>query len=408
MKPKALYVACGIGPRSGGPHKDIPGLCREMARRGWDVSLLATDRDGTDRMEVPLGEWIVRDGFRTQYFRTVNMPGGWDQFALCEAYRRFLRQEVPLADVVHVYSMYNYPSFWAGLYARKYNVPYLLEPHGTLDTYMFGHHKWRKRIFEFLCERRNFRGAAAIRFLSETEASMARANLKVSFAGVVIPTGVEPGEFKPSNRLAAVLHKFSLPPNRRLVAFVGRLHIKKGIDTLIQAFVQLAQMDDSLHLAVIGPDDGMEPGMRAIVAQAGLNSRVTFTGMVIGQDKIDLMAAATVVVIPSYTENFCNVAIEAMALGIPVVVSSGVGIARQIEKAEAGIVANPNVDAIAAAIRQLIEDPRAMERLSFAGRELVSQSFSWAAVGTKTDALYRHLIQPTRDPAGGTFSKMVG
>jgi glycosyltransferase involved in cell wall biosynthesis len=391
-KLKALYVACGIGPHCGGLYKDIPGLCREMARRGWDVSLLATDRDGESRLDVPLNTWVVRDGFRTQYFSTASLPGGWDRFALCEDYRRTLRREVPLADVVHVYSMYHYPGFWAPLYARQYAVPYVLEPHGTLDTYMFARHRWRKRLFESLFEKRNFRSAAAIRFLSETEASMARRNLGIAFTGAVIPTGIEPDEFRPSGRAAEVMSRYAIPANRRLVVFVGRLHIKKGIDLLIQAFIQLARTDDSLHLVVIGPDDGMEQRIRAIVAEANIDSRVTLTGMVIGQDKIDLMSAAVVVVIPSYTENFCNVAIEAMALRVPVIVSSGVAIARQIEDAGAGIVVAPAVDEIAMGIRRVIDEPGAIRRFGFAGHALTSRCFSWAAVGGNIDALYRNLV----------------
>jgi glycosyltransferase involved in cell wall biosynthesis len=398
-KLRALYVACGIGPHCGGLYKDIPGLCREMARRGWDVLLLATDRDGEERLDVPIGIWVDGDGFRTQYFSTVSLPGGWDRFALCGDYRRTLRREVPRADVVHVYSMYHYPSFWAGSYARKYAVPYILEPHGTLDDYMFARHKLRKRLFEYLFERRNFREAAAIRFLSDTEAAMARDNLGVSLNAAVIPTGIEPSEFRPSNRAAEVMRRYAIPENRRLLVFVGRLHIKKGIDLLIQAFIQLASVDDTLHLVVIGPDDGMEQKIRSMVAEARLDSRVTFTGMVIGQDKIDLMSVAAVAVIPSYTENFCNVAIEAMALRIPVVVSSGVAIAEQIAKAGAGIVAAPAVDEIAKAIRRVIDEPGAIRRFGLAGRELTSRCFSWTAVGANIDTLYRDLIRVNQEPS---------
>jgi glycosyltransferase involved in cell wall biosynthesis len=340
---------------------------------------------------------VVHDGFRTQYFSTASLPGGWHRFALSKDYRRTLRREVPLADVVHVYSMYHYPGFWAALYARRYSVPYVLEPHGTLDTFMFVRHKWRKRLFEYLFERRNFRAAAAIRFLSETEASMAKRNLGTTFTAAVIPTGIEPDEFRPSGRAAEVMSRYAIPSNLRLVVFVGRLHSKKGIDLLIQAFIQLARTDNTLHLVVIGPDDGMEQRIRAMVAEANIDSRVTLTGMVIGQDKIDLMSAAAVVAIPSYTENFCNVAIEAMALRVPVVVSSGVAIAQQIKDAGAGIVAAPVVDEITTAIRRLVDEPGAIQRLGLAGQALASRCFSWTAVVAEIDALYRDLICANQD-----------
>ncbi|MGA2411204.1 MAG: glycosyltransferase, partial [Candidatus Binataceae bacterium] len=380
------------GPSTGGVCKDVPGLCREMARRGWDVRLLATDGDGKDYLDVPLGAWLERDEFMVQYFRTVRLPGKWNSFALCDKYRQALRREVPKSDIVHIYSLYNYPGLVASYYARRSAAPYVLEPHGTLDSFSFGRHKWRKRLYEYLLEKRNFRNAAAIRFLSQAECTMASGNLAVSCKGVVIPTGIEPEEFRTSSRSTDVFRRYGIPPNRRVVAFVGRLHLKKGIDLLARAFIQLAEADSSVHLVVIGPDDGMEQKVRAMILQAGMNSRVTFTGMVTGQDKIDLMSAATVIVIPSYTENFCNVAIEAMALGVPLVVSSGVGIAEQIGKAGAGLVTEASVNAIKAAIESVINRREEAHRLLAAGRTLASESFSWTAVGAQIDALYRQVI----------------
>jgi glycosyltransferase involved in cell wall biosynthesis len=271
-------------------------------------------------------------------------------------------------------------------------VPYVLEPHGTLDDFLFGRHKWRKRLYEYLIERRNFRHAAALRFLSAAEASMARRNLRMSFKEIVIPSGIEPNEFKPTGSLSEVIARYGIPADRPLVAFVGRLHMKKGVDLLIEAFIQLARVDQSLHLAVIGPDDGMEGQVRAAVVREKMNSRVTITGMVTGQDKIDLMSAASVVAIPSYTENFCNVAIEAMALGVPLVISEGVGIAQQIREAGAGVIIAPTVEAIKTAIQRVVNDPKERACLGLAGRALASESFSWTAVGARTEAAYQELM----------------
>jgi glycosyltransferase involved in cell wall biosynthesis len=369
-----------------------------MARRGWDVTLLATDGDGDTHLNVPLGTWVVRDGFRTKYFRTVRLPGRWNSFALSEEYRLTLRREVRQAAIVHTYSLYNYPSLWSCHYARKYAVPYVLEPHGTLDSFLFGRRKWRKRLYECVIERRDFRGAAAVRFLSQAEALMAQRNLGMPLKGGVIPSGIILEELQPSSRVRLVLERYGIPATSRLVAFVGRLDIKKGIDILIQSFIELAQSDDTLHLAVIGPDNGMERRVRVAVARAKMNCRVTITGMVTGQDKFDLMSAAAVIAIPSYTENFCNVAIEAMALGVPVVVSSGVGIAGQIEEAGAGVVVAPNADALKSAMERMLGEPEVLRRYGLAGRALAAGSFSWSAVGAKTDALYRELMrrQPGR------------
>ncbi|MGO9455394.1 MAG: glycosyltransferase [Candidatus Binataceae bacterium] len=389
---RVLYVASGIAPRYGGVFKDIPGLCGEMGRRGWDVTLFVTDADGPGHLDVPIDTWVDRDSFRLRYFRATWLPGRFNTFGFSEAYRRALRTAIPDSDAVHIYSLYNYPSLCAAYYARRSRIPYVLEPHGTLDAFVFTHHKWRKRLYEQLLERRNLRNAAAVRFLSEAEASIAARILDFKLNGVVIPTGIDSHDLKPVAPVSGILDKYHVPRGRRIILFVGRLHKKKGVDLLARAFVQVAQDDQDIHLVVVGPDEGMEQQVKDIIGQATLHGRATFTGMIIGQDKIDLMSAATMVVVPSYAENFCNVVLESIATGVPLVVSNGVAIAKQIEDAGAGIVTAPATADLAAAIKRLLHDPQLALSMSQAGKLLAERSFSWNSVGAQVDSLYRRII----------------
>jgi hypothetical protein len=109
MKPlRLLYVASGIAPRYGFSNKDVPGLCREMARRGHAVTLFATDADGAGgHLPMPAGREVHSEGWRTRYFRSIGGPRWLREFGASWAYARALRESVPKSDIVHIYSLYN-------------------------------------------------------------------------------------------------------------------------------------------------------------------------------------------------------------------------------------------------------------------------------------------------------------
>ena len=388
---RVTYVSPGIAPGFGGIHKDVPGLCREMARRGFEVSLLTTDV-GYRGTKIPAGVWAKCDGYRTIYFRHVQLPGRLSNFAIAPGCHRVLRDIVSRTDVVHIYSLYNYLSSWTARYARAAGVPYVVEPHGALDTFLYRRSRYRKRLFEFLWERRNLGKAAAVRCLSRKEAEQAKDNLGLNLKTVVIPTGIDVAKFRPSAAAIRVYDAYGLPQSLEKIVFVGRLHEKKGLDLLAEAFVQLCTTRRSAQLVIVGPDEGVEDQVRQLLKRGGCEQRATFTGMVNGQAKIDLMAAADVIVVPSYTENFGNVVIEAMALARPLVVSSGVGIAEQVSVAKAGLVVNPVVGELVEALEFILTDRRDGVRMGRAGKSLVEREFLWGAVGERMEALYRGLV----------------
>jgi len=397
---RVTYVSPGIAPVFGGIGKDVPGLCREIARRGIEVSLLTTDV-GSHRTTIERQAWTHRDGYKARYFRHLPLPGRLSCLALVTpGCNRVMNAAIRCSDVVHIYSLYNYLSSWAARYARSAGVPYVVEPHGTLDTFLYGHRRYRKRLFEFLWEKRNLREAAAVRCLSAAEAAQATRNLNMRIETVVIPTGIDLSEIPASHDCDYVYDAYGISRSAKKIVFVGRLHEKKGVDLLAQAFVRLAAEDQATQLVIIGPDDGMEASVRKLLDAGGALRRTVFTGMVVGEAKTGLMAAADVIVVPSYTENFGNVVIEAMALSRPLVVSSGVGIAEQVEEAKAGLVAKPVVGDLAEAIRAVLRNEGAAARMGRAGRALVEREFLWTSVGERVEALYRRIASTRRASPG--------
>jgi glycosyltransferase involved in cell wall biosynthesis len=184
------------------------------------------------------------------------------------------------------------------------------------------------------------------------------------------------------------------------------LHRKKGVDVLCQAFSKVVSCHQTAHLVVIGPDEGMLATMKAILAKANCESRATFTGMVTGQDKIDLMSTASAIVVPSYSENFGNVVIEALGLGIPTIISSGIAISGQFGTAGAAVVVDPDSKQLSDAILSILRSPGDAQKMAHVGRKLVKEQFTWTAVGEKMEILYRSIrTERAKMPRGKALSR---
>jgi len=230
----------------------------------------------------------------------------------------------------------------------------------------------------------------------------------MSVNAVVIPTGLDIDEFRATSPRDPSLRRYGVPPGRRVVLFLGRLHKKKGLDLLARAFIGLAAGRRDLQLVIAGPDEGMAGEIKEMFARARCTAQVSFTGLLNGQDKINLVAAADVMVIPSYTENFGNVVIEAMALAVPIVVSNGVGIADQVAKAAAGVVVNPSAHEVETAIGVVLDDRERALAMGRSGRALVERAFSWKSVGLQMEALYRGLARSRGNLSEGFSDRAAG
>ncbi len=142
----------------------------------------------------------------------------------------------------------------------------------------------------------------------------------------------------PAPQREAFLRSFPELRNKRLLLFLGRLHEKKGCDLLIDAFAAVSRENPALHLVLAGPDaGGMQAALSRRAAALGL-SAITWTGMLRGDAKWGAFRAAEAFVLPSHQENFGIAVTEALACGVPVLISKRVNIWREIEQDNAGLV----------------------------------------------------------------------
>lgn len=385
---RILHVIWGLAPRYGGPPQVCLELCQELAQQGEQVTIYTTNIDGPGTLDVPLGRPVWDNGVEIRYF-PVQTPRS---YAMSRPLAHAVRRAIPEQDIVHIHMLYNFPSTVAAHYCRRAAVPYLVWPHGALDPYLFRRHRGRKWLYERLFEWRNLNRAAAIHFTAQEEEALVRP-LGLRARGVIAPPGVHAERYGDGPGRATFAELWPETRGRRVVLFLGRLNFKKGLDLLAKAFGQLTRQRGDVHLLLAGPDnDGYGDAVRQWLETEGVLHRCTFTGMLVGSQKLAALSNADVFVLPSYTENFGVAVVEAMACGLPVVISNRVNIWREVAEAGAGLVVNCDASEVSRALDAVIEDPAARAVMSERARRLVAERFNWAAAGQRMVEVYHEIL----------------
>jgi glycosyltransferase involved in cell wall biosynthesis len=393
---RILHVVASLDPRYGGPSIVVPRTCSALAARGHHVELLTTDRGR--------GNGLVEQDASTQVAvsrHAVHWPRTW---ATSTGLAHWMLRRVRGFDVVHIHNLYLFHTWWVARCCRRARVPYVISPHGTLDPWHLAHHRRRKAVYSLLVEGRALRGAAAMHYTSPEELAYAARHLGPRPPGFVVPPGVDR---PPVRRLAddgGLSARHPELAGRTLVCFLGRLTAKKRLDLLVEAFAEVAAADSVAHLAVAGPDDeGVGAAVRERVADLGLDGRVSFLGLVTGAAKAALLGRSRVLVLASEDESFGVAVAEAMAAAIPVVVSEGVALHREVTAAAAGVVVPLAPTPLAEAMLRFVADPELAARCGANGRALAWMRLSWDQAAAGLERMYQRVVaepRPATRPSG--------
>lgn len=371
--------------RYGGPIYSVHNLCRSLVEKGHEVDVYTTNVDGDQNRKFIEGEAVDLDGVKVWYFKC---PYG-RRLYYSPAMMKALREHSKDYDLIHLHSVFLWPTWAAARMARRNNVPYLLSPRGMLvKELIMRKNRILKTAWITLIERRNIKEAAVIHLTSEME----RKELSVFdfhlADTVVIPNGVEqPVEW---NKNEVSNDVFAAIKRQPVVLFLGRINWKKGLDRLIKS----VQLIHDAHLVIAGNDEeDYLPKLRLMVSENNLEGRVSFIPRIIsGADKEALYAAAKVFVLPSYSENFGNTVPEAMLRGCPVVVTHEVGAAEVVRDSKSGLVVDGDPKKIANAIRGLLGDESEMARMGVAGKLEAESNYTWSKISESMSQLYDSII----------------
>jgi glycosyltransferase involved in cell wall biosynthesis len=369
--------------RYGGPIRSVHGLCRALAAAGHDVHVFTTNVDGPGELDVPIGVPVDVDGVEVWYFPIGVLRRLYSSPQLTQAFS----QRVTEFDIVHIHAVFLLPTLQAARAALKAGVPYVVSPRGVLVSELFRRKSfWIKTLWMKLFDNFTMEQAAAIHVTSRREGDeMAHFGLRLRKV-CMIPNGVElpaAQEGELSSAVAAAIR------HERMVLFIGRVSWEKGVDRLIRA---LPYVPDTF-LAIAGNEDSAYGRrMRELATCLAVSDRLAFVGQVHGADKVALFSHAILLVLPSYSENFGNVVLEAMAAGCPVVVSEEVGAADAVREAKAGLVSRGDPEQLAGNIHAILENASLREKMSEAGMHAVREQYSWGIVASNMLVTYFEIL----------------
>jgi glycosyltransferase involved in cell wall biosynthesis len=383
---RILHVVPGISPKYGGPI-NIPGLLRGLIRHGVETTLLTTDNDPDGRLDVPLDVPVLRDGVPHVFHHVWPVAS---RFGFAPSLVSTLKRTIPSYDLVHIHWLYNFACMAAARAAVAAGVPFVVQPRASLDPHMQKKNEFVKRMYLATIGRPLLTRAAAVVFTAEEERELA--SYSPRRPEWVIPNGLDLAAYErlpPRGTFRAAFAALDGP----FLLFLGRISRQKGLDLLLPAFQRLLRTRPDLQLVLAGPDhEGYAAEVRTLAQVLGVADRILFPGLITGDLKLAAFVDADLFVLPSYAENFGGVIIEALACGLPVVISDQVNIHRQLSHAGVASVVKCSIDAVAAGIESALADTGNRGRIATLGPAVVRERYGWDAIVPRLIARYTETI----------------
>lgn len=362
---RVLNVNHTLDPVTGGGTAERTfQMSRALVRAGEECDVLALDPGLTPAQEGALAgarlhalPWLVR------------------RFYVPRFSPRKIRDIVTGADVIHLMGHWTFVNALIYLFARRLGKPYIVCSAGALP--IFGRSRHLKRLYNLLVGRSIVRNAAGHVAITANERPHFEAYGVPADRVEVIPNGINEEDYAVDD-LPGFRERHGLG-DRPFVLFVGRLNPVKGPDLLLQAFCAAKEDLADHHLVFVGPDEGMLAGLRRTATGHGVSERVHFVGYLGGAEKARAYAAAELLVVPSRQEAMSIVALEAGAVGTPVLLTDRCGF-DEVARADGGRVVPATAEGLREGLVGLLEDSRALKDMGTNLKRLVRERYTWGSI----------------------------
>jgi glycosyltransferase involved in cell wall biosynthesis len=327
---KVLHLIHSLDPSLGGMSEGLKQICAAHDRLGHECEVATMDAPGSAWLKEFPAEVRCFGPLKTNYGYTPDLVP-------------WIRDQVRRYDAAVVHGLWQFHGLATHRAMSNSQVPYYVFPHGMLDPWFkranpLKHIK--KAAYWRLIERHVLSSARGVLFTTDDEARVAPLTFPRSrWRGINVGFGIDPPSNLHPRQITSFIERFPECRGKRLVLFLSRIHAKKGCDLLIDAFAGAALRDQDLHLVVAGPDEaGLRPQLEAQARILGISSRITWTGMLHGDQKWGALQAAEVFALFSHQENFGVAVVEALAIGLPVLITHAINISGAIASQGAGFV----------------------------------------------------------------------
>lgn len=390
---RILLFISSMDPRNGGPPQVVAGSALALAASGARVTILTVARK--DAQSAIVAKWpaLAAAGVEMVFAE----PSGPQPLLRSRAAANYVRHNRSAFDIVHIHAVWEGAAVQIARVAQRFAIPYVISTHGTLDPWSMRQSTLKKRASLTLLGTRTMIDNAAALIFGTTSERDAAAVLGFAAPTACIANGIHTQSISTSTRNNGAALKAQFPAMAawdRTLIFYARLHPKKGLDLLLEAFALVAtQFPTTGVMAAAIPDDPVyEASLRARCTALGLDDRFIVTTAITGAEGRAALRNADIFVLPSHQEGFSMAIIEAMAMALPIVITDKCHMP-MVEDWQAGAVCEDTVPSLATALqRMLVLDDAALTAMGTRAREAAVQHYDWSVIALSLTALYSRIL----------------
>jgi glycosyltransferase involved in cell wall biosynthesis len=371
----------------GGIARVVYEISRELVRRGHEVTVHTTNvLDQRTNFGTSKPEYSI-EGIRVRYYRNLGWFGGANFSS--DIFQPSTRKEIQDADIINMHGYRTFQNAASHFYSERCHTPYVLTAHGTIP-----------RIVEKIVFKKLYDEFFGYKILKHARSLIASANIEkkqyvdmgISDKKVaIIPNGINTESFTLLPMPGTFKSSYGISDDVAVVLYVGRVHKRKGIGFLLDAFARLGSANAVLVIA--GPDDGYMSTMKEKASYLKIANKVIFTGFISERAKMAAYIDSVVVVYPGIYESFGLVPLEAALCSKPVIVSENNVMAEIVKQGKFGLsVKYGDAAHLIEILQKILDNPWTAKRMGKQGKQFVKENYNWSHIVSKLEAVYSNSI----------------
>lgn len=391
---KILQVTNFFKPsfEAGGVTRVVYDVSRSLVKNNHEITVFTTNRS-KNNINVKANRPLYIEGMKVYYFDNLRKYFPVKIFPIPYYLPIIARKEIKNFDIIHIHEHRSLMAIIVHYYAKKYNIPYVLQAHGSIPT-TIGKQK-QKNFYDTIWGNKILKDASKLIAVSNIEVDQYKRMGVPDKKIIVIPNGIDVESFKNLPNIGTFKKKYGIS-EKHVILFLGRLNEIKGIDFLIESYAKLVSEMDDTALIIAGPNDGFKNKAELLISQLNLHN-VKFIGYLSGVDKYAAYIDADVLVYPSSFEIFGLVPFEAIMCGTPIIVTDGCGCSEVIRDANCGyLVKYGDTHDLKNKMKSLIEDSEIRNLYVLNGKQFIENNLQCTLLIERIVNLYYESLKEKR------------